>query len=108
MQIVDFAKGRERLVGMHAVQGRLLVGQQLRNIRKHLPDIDTRVIAIYRAGRSLRPEGDTVIESGDEVLFLAATKDIRLVMSEMRKREEPVRRVVIAGGGKIGLRLGSG
>jgi trk system potassium uptake protein TrkA len=105
LQIVDFAGGRVRLVGVRAVQGGLLVGQQLRNIRKHLPDIDTRVIAIYRAGRSLRPEGDTVIESGDEVFFLAATKDIRLVMSEMRKREEPVRRVVIAGGGNIGLRL---
>jgi trk system potassium uptake protein TrkA len=90
---------------VRAVQGGLLVGQQLRSIRKHLPDTDTRVIAIYRAGRSLRPEGDTVIESGDEVFFLAATKDIRLVMSEMRKREEPVRRVVIAGGGNIGLRL---
>ena len=105
LQIVDFAGGRVRLVGVRAVQGGLLVGQQLRNIRKHLPDTDTRVIAIYRAGRSLRPEGDTVIESGDEVFFLAATKDIRLVMSEMRKREEPVRRVVIAGGGNIGLRL---
>jgi trk system potassium uptake protein TrkA len=105
LQIVDFAGGRVRLVGVRAVQGGLLVGQQLRNIRKHLPDIDTRVIAIYRAGRSLRPEGDTVIEPGDEVFFLAATKDIRVVMSEMRKREEPVRRVVIAGGGNIGLRL---
>jgi trk system potassium uptake protein len=105
LQIVDFAGGRVRLVGLRAVQGGLLVGQQLRNIRKHLPDIDTRVIAIYRAGRSLRPDGDTVIEPGDEVFFLAATKDIRLVMSEMRKREEPVRRVVIAGGGNIGLRL---
>ena len=105
LQIVDFANGRVRLVGLRAVQGGLLVGQQLRNIRKHLPNTDTRVIAIYRAGRSLRPEGDTVIESGDEVFFLAATKDIRLVMSEMRKREEPVRRVVIAGGGNIGLRL---
>jgi trk system potassium uptake protein TrkA len=105
LQIVDFAGGRVRLVGVRAVQGGLLVGQQLRNIRKHLPDIDTRVIAIYRSGRSLRPEGDTVIEPGDEVFFLAATKDIRVVMSEMRKREEPVRRVVIAGGGNIGLRL---
>ena len=105
LQIVDFAGGRVRLVGVRAVQGGLLVGQQLRNIRQHLPDIDTRVIAIYRAGRSLRPDGDTVIEPGDEVFFLAATKDIRLVMSEMRKREDPVRRVVIAGGGNIGLRL---
>jgi trk system potassium uptake protein len=105
LQVVDFAGGRVRLVGLRAVQGGLLVGQPLRNIRNHLPDVESRVIAIYRAGRSLVPDGDTVISPGDEVFFLAATKDIRVVMNEMRKREDPVRRVVIAGGGNIGLRL---
>jgi len=39
------------------------------------------------------------------VFFLAATKDIRRVMSEMRRLEDPARNVVIAGGGNIGLRL---
>jgi trk system potassium uptake protein TrkA len=105
LQVVDFAGGRVRLVGVRAVQGGLLVGQQLRNIRRHLPAVETRVIAIYRDGRSIVPDGETIIEPGDEVFFLAATKDIRLVMAEMRKREDPVRRVVIAGGGNIGLRL---
>jgi len=63
------------------------------------------VAAIYRKGESVEPEGDTVIEDGDEIYFVAATQDIRAVMSEMRKLEDPVRRVVIAGGGNIGLRL---
>jgi trk system potassium uptake protein TrkA len=62
-------------------------------------------VAIYRDGQSIVPEGDTVIEHGDEVFFLAARKDIRLVLNEMRKAEDPVRRVVIAGGGNIGFRL---
>ncbi len=39
------------------------------------------------------------------MFFLAARKDIRTVLSEMRKLDDPVRRVVIAGGGNIGLRL---
>ena len=51
------------------------------------------------------PKGDTVIQEGDEVFFITDRKDIRVFMSEMRRLEEPVRRVVIAGGGNIGVRL---
>src|SRR6185503_1989269 len=35
----------------------------------------------------------------------AATQDIRVVMKEMQKLEDPVKRVMIAGGGNIGFRL---
>ena len=51
------------------------------------------------------PEGDTVVEAGDEVFCLAATQNIRNVMHELRRMDKPVRRVMIAGGGNIGLRL---
>jgi trk system potassium uptake protein TrkA len=107
LQVLDFADGRVRLVAVRALQGGPLVGQALRTLREHIPGADARVAAIYRAGKSIQPEGDTVIEDGDEVFFLAARKDIRLVMSEMRKEEAPARRVVIAGGGNIGFRLAS-
>ena len=39
------------------------------------------------------------------MFFIADRKDIRVFMSEMRRLEDPVRRVVIAGGGNIGVRL---
>jgi trk system potassium uptake protein TrkA len=107
LQVLDFADGRVRLVGIRAEQGGPLVGQALRTLREHIPAADARVAAIYRAGRSIQPEGTTVIEDGDEVFFLAARKDIRVVMKEMRKVEAPARRVVIAGGGNIGFRLAS-
>jgi trk system potassium uptake protein TrkA len=105
LQVVDFADGRVRLVGLRALKGGLLVDRPLRELRMHIPKSDARVAAIYRKGESIEPEGDTVIEDGDEVYFVAATQDIRAVMSEMRKLEDPVKRVVIAGGGNIGLRL---
>jgi len=107
LQVLDFADGRVRLVGMRARQGGPLVGEELRTLRVHIPNIDARVAAIYRAGKSIKPEGATVIADGDEVFFLAARKDIRAVMREMRREEAPVRRVVIAGGGNIGFRLAS-
>jgi trk system potassium uptake protein TrkA len=51
------------------------------------------------------PEGHTVIEVDDEVFFIAARKNIRAVMSEMRRSEKPYKRIMIAGGGNIGFRL---
>jgi len=105
LQVLDFADGKVRLVGARALKGGLLVGQKLSALREHIPGTDARVAAIYRGGQSIKPEGKTVIEHGDEVFFLAARKDIRLVMNEMQKLEDPVRRIVIAGGGNIGFRL---
>ena len=105
LQVLDFAEGRVRLVGVRARQGGLLVGQALKALPEHLKGTDARVAAIYRGGQSIKPEGNTVIEHGDEVFFVAAQKDIRLVMNEMQRLEGPVRRVVIAGGGNIGFRL---
>jgi trk system potassium uptake protein TrkA len=83
----------------------LLVGHCLRELPQHLRKMEARVVAIYRNGRGVQPEGDTVIEDGDEVFFLAARNEVRRVMSEMRKQDDPVKRIVIAGGGNIGFRL---
>ena len=105
LQVLDFADGRVRLVGVRALRGGALVGQQLKQLPTHIQGRDARVAAIYRGGQSVKPEGDTIIEHGDEVFFLAAREDIRVVMNEMQKLEDPVRRVVIAGGGNIGFSL---
>jgi trk/ktr system potassium uptake protein len=105
LQVLDFADGKVRLVGVRAKKDGLLVGRALRELREHLPKSDARVVAVYRAGHSIVPQGDTVIEQGDEVFFLAASADISRVMSELRKADSPVKRVVIAGAGNIGFRL---
>lgn len=104
-QVLEFADGRVRLVGARADASGTLVGQKIANLKEHIPNTEARIAAIYRNGKSIQPEGDTVIEDGDEVFFIAARQDIRVFMSEMRKLDEPVRRVVIAGGGNIGVRL---
>ena len=105
LQVLDFADGRVRLVGVTAQPDGLLVGQALRELKHHIPNTEARVAAIYRNGQPITPEGNTVIEKNDEVFFIAARNDIRVVMSEMRRLEAPVRRVAIAGGGNIGMRL---
>jgi trk system potassium uptake protein len=105
LQVLDFADGKVRLVGVRAHKDGKLVGQRLRELREHIPSTEARIVAIYRKGGAVRPEGETIIEDGDEVFFLAGRDYIRRVMTEMRKDESPMRRIVIAGGGNIGLRL---
>src|SRR5690606_28284078 len=88
-----------------AYYGGPMVGQKLRAIRDHVPDVETRAAAVYRRGQAIIPDGETVIEADDEVFFIAARQDIRTIISELRKMEKPVRKVLIAGGGNIGYRL---
>jgi len=73
-----------------------------------LPTIETRIVAVFRGNQAITPDGDTRIEAGDEVFFVASTKHIRQVTKELRKEERAVKRMMIAGGGNIGLRVAKG
>jgi trk system potassium uptake protein TrkA len=105
LQVLDFAGGLAQLVGVKAYYGGPLVGHEIADLRKHMPGVDARVAAIFRRGKGIVPDGKKVIEADDEVFFIAARKDIRAVMSELRKLDKPIRRIMLAGGGNIGKRL---
>ena len=105
LQVLDFAGGHVQLVAVRAYHDGPLVGHELGDMKKHMPGVDARVASIFRKGKPITLTGETIIEVDDEVFFLAARKHIRTVMSELRKTEKQVKRVIIAGGGNIGMRL---
>ncbi len=105
LQVLEFSRKRASLVAVKAFEGGPLVGNPLSFLRSHMPQIDTRVAAIFRKDRAIMPTGETVVEEGDEIFFIAATKNIRSVLSEMRRMDKPSKRVMIVGGGNIGRRL---
>jgi trk system potassium uptake protein TrkA len=105
LQVLEFADGKVSLVAVRAFEGGPLVGRELKLLRKHMPQIDTRVAAIFRQDRPIIPEASTVIEDGDEIFFIAATENIRSIMKELRRMDKPAKRVMIVGGGNIGRRL---
>ncbi len=105
LQVVNFAEGKVGIAAVKAYYGGPLVGNALSSLREHMPHIETRVAAIFRHDRPIRPQGSTVIEAGDEVFFVAASQHIRAVMSELQRLEKPYKRILIAGGGNIGAGL---
>ena len=106
LQVLDFADGRAQLVATQAYAGGPLVGHRLHTLRHHMPaGAEARVAAIYRQDKTIIPDGLTVIEENDTVFFLAAQRNIRTMMKELRPLDNPVRRIILAGGGNIGSNL---
>ena len=105
LQVVDFADGLVRLVAIRPYFGGPLVGKSLQNLKEYMPGYKARVAAIYRKNRSIPLKSDTVIEIGDEVFFVAASDHIQEMMAALRRLDSPNKRIIIAGGGNIGLRL---
>ena len=105
LQVLEFAGGKVSLVAVRAFHGGPLVGHEIRLLRQHMPNVDMRVAAIFRQDSPIAPEGATVVEADDEVFIIAATANIRDVLHELRRMDQPVKRVLIGGGGNIGRRL---
>jgi trk system potassium uptake protein len=106
LQVLEFADGLVSLIAVRAVAGGPLVRHSLAEIPSLVPGAQMRIVAIYRLDTALAVvDGNTRIEPGDEVFVLAATEHIRSVLGALRKMDRPVRRVMLAGGGKVGLRL---
>jgi trk system potassium uptake protein TrkA len=105
LQVLEFAEGSASLIAVRAFAGGPLVSHPIKDLRRHVPGVDARIVAIFRNEASVRVDGDTFVQPGDEVFFLAPSGSIRAVMSELRRMDKPVGRVILAGGGNIGLRL---
>jgi trk system potassium uptake protein TrkA len=106
LQVLDFAGGRAQLVATQAYAGGPLIGHRLHTLREHMPaGVEARVAAIYRQDKTIIPDGSTVIEENDTVFFLAAQRHIWTMMKELRPLDNPVRRIILAGGGNIGSNL---
>ena len=105
LQVLEFADGRASLIAVRATHGGALVGHTIGEIRERFPHAEMRVVALYRLDTEMEASASTRILAGDEVFVLADTRKIRYVLGAVHNIDKPVQRVMIAGGGKVGLRL---
>ncbi|MGH1539165.1 MAG: Trk system potassium transporter TrkA [Arenicella sp.] len=103
-QVLDFADGLVQLVGMKVFADGPMVGQRIGNLAQ-LMEAEARIAAIYRGAEVITPKSSTVFQADDEIFFVAARKNILKIMGMMRNMDIKVRRVILAGGGNIGLNL---
>lgn len=106
LHISDFADGLVRLFSVKVTEVGFLTGKKIKDLSDRLANSKIRVVAIFRNGEPLPVNGQAIIETGDEVFFVAPRDEVRLVLKELHRLEAPLKRIIIAGGGHIGKRLG--
>ena len=105
LQVLEFADGRASLIAVRATLGSALVHHTIGDFRERFPQAEMRVVALYRQDTEIETSPQTRILPGDEVFVLADAQKIRMVLGAMHSADKPVQRLMIAGGGKVGLRL---
>lgn len=105
LQVVEFAEGRICVVTVRVGYGSPMAHHPVAQLRDVWPDVSARVIDVVRQGRPLQADRGTVIEPGDEVVLVVDSRHARRAIRQLHEVEKSVHRVMIAGGGNIGLRL---
>lgn len=105
LQVLEFADGKVQMVAVRASYSGPLVGHRAGDIGKYLPELDYRIVILFRQGRAIIPDGKTVIEPDDELFFIGAPRHMRALLKSLRSTKREFKRVILAGGGNIGMRL---
>ena len=103
-QAFKFAYGKVHVIAATVLSNGPLARKRLSEFRDHLPNVDVKVVAIFREKKYLIPDDDTFIMPDDDVLFIATEENMRF-MSELRKMTDEPHNVMIAGGGRVGSAL---
>ncbi len=104
-RVLEFENGLVNLVSTRAFAGTPIVGVPIKHLHQHLPKTHVRIVHIMRNDLPIAINGDTIVEDGDEVYFLAEKKSITKIIREFRIKDKPYKKIMIAGGGIIGLNL---
>jgi trk system potassium uptake protein TrkA len=105
LQVLSFAQGRVFLVAVRVSTASDLAGAGIGAFVARHPETEMRIVAIYRGEQELAVESATEVQAGDEVFVMLDRLSVRQTLRLIAGQERSVRRVMIAGGGKVGLRL---
>ncbi|MSP89000.1 MAG: Trk system potassium transporter TrkA [Alphaproteobacteria bacterium] len=103
--VVPLGDGAVRVVGVRCAADCPVVNTPLRQLTGLFPDLHIVVVAILRDERPIVPDSDDQMLPGDEVYFVCEASHVSRALSAFGHEEPEARRIVIAGGGNIGMFL---
>ncbi len=104
-QVFEFENGLVHLVETRAFAGTPIVNRPIKELPEHIPDIEMRIFCLYRNGKALPVDSETVIREGDHVYFIAKKEHITRTLNEFRRAENTYQKIFIVGGGIVGLNV---
>lgn len=107
VDVGEFADGEIKFVGIYLDMDSPLAGVQLSDLPQHLGGQQLLIAAVVREEEVIIPRGQDSLLAGDLIYFISQKDRLIETLSIFNKRAEPVRRVLIIGGGRVGYRLAS-
>ena len=101
--VMTFAEDRLVVMGVTCDEDCPIIDTPLRQLTELFPDLKSVVLGISRARHLFVPKADDAMLEGDEVYVAVERSQIARVLHLFGHEERQATRVVIAGGGNIGL-----
>jgi trk system potassium uptake protein TrkA len=97
-----FADGKVEMIEFVAKDNTEIVGKQIKNLQLSESCI---ISALFRGGEVIIPHGDDAINSGDHVVIIGKTDEMKSIRGIFGEIGQNVTKVMIIGGGKVGFHL---
>jgi trk system potassium uptake protein len=105
VDVGEFADGRVKLIGVRMGRHEQSLGIPLSEFSIKLKQRAPLISAIVRDEKLIVPRGSDKLLSGDLVYFMSEERNLKEYLSFFDKHSDPVKKVLIIGGGRIGYRL---
>ncbi len=105
VDVGEFADGRIKLIGVNLDEDSQLAGLRLSNLPAKISNTRLLIAAVVRENELIIPRGSDRLKAGDLVYFISEADKLLDTLSVFNKYDQPVKRALIIGGGRIGFRL---
>ena len=103
VETIPFADDRVMVLGIVCDENCPVIDTPLRQLTELFPDLRATVVGILRAGKLFVPHSSDQMLIGDLVYVVTATTRVKRTLTIFGKEEQAGSRIVVAGGGNIGL-----
>ena len=104
-EVIPMGKGQAVFVGVRCLDETPILETPLDHLADLFPQLSMRILVLARGSDMLIPTGEEKLQAGDEVYFVAQADQVERVLALFGHEEQEGRRMVIMGGGNIGLNL---
>jgi trk system potassium uptake protein len=104
-EVADFAEGRVQLLGVKVSDRAPVVNRRLRDLRSVQASAPFHVVGIARGEQLIMPTGNTTLAAEDHLYVVSRRDVIPDILVLMGRPATPLRRVVVIGGGRVGLQV---
>jgi len=107
-EVKSFVDDKVWAVGVSLGEDCPIINTPLRQVAELFPDLKITIVAIRRDKKMWRAHAEDQLSPDDDVFFVAAKNEVPRALEIMGEVEQQARRVIIVGGGNIGLYVAQG